>query len=73
MQFYFTDEEIRNPEKLNDLTKVTYYFYRELDLNSDSLTPKPVLLPLSDDTFKSNMLGEREKLPILSNVFQSLH
>lgn len=73
MQLYFTDEEIRNPENLNHLTKVTYYFYVELDPNSDILTPKPVLLPLSHDTFKSNILGEREKLPILYNVFQSLH
>lgn len=65
------------------MTKVTYNFYMELDPNPDILTPKPVLLPLSHNAFKSNMLGERERkrereselerAPILYNVFQSLH
>lgn len=60
IQLYFTDDKI-NSERLNALTKVTYHFYMELDPNPDSLTPKPVLLPLSHNAFKSNMLGERER------------
>lgn len=60
MQLYFTDDKI-NSERLNDLTKVTYHFYMELDPNPDILTPKPVLLPLSHNAFKSNMLGEGER------------
>lgn len=43
------------------MTKVTYHFYMELDPNPNILTPKPVLLPLSHNAFKSNMLGERER------------
>lgn len=65
------------------MTKVTYHFYVELDPNPDIVTPRPVLLLLSHNAFKSSMLGERdrergsaselERAPILYNVFQSLH
>lgn len=63
IQLYFKDEEIRNLERFNDLTKVTYNFSQDcvkLDPNPDILTAGPVPLPLSHSTFKSNSLGERE-------------